>query len=136
MTEIQDSLFGEPEPPRALTVRQPWASLIIAGIKNVENRSKPTSYRGTLIIHAGLGVEAGPMAEHGHLVAAYPAGAIIGTVDLVGCVQGHKSPWAMDGHWHWILANPRACKPVAAAGALSLWKPQPGDWDQVRASLA
>jgi hypothetical protein len=39
---------------KTLTVRQPWASLIVTGAKDVENRSWPTSYRGTLLIHAGV----------------------------------------------------------------------------------
>ncbi len=135
-TSFQDLLLGEAPAPKALTIHQPFASLIVAGIKDVENRSKPTQYRGTLIIHAGLTAEAGPMAEHGHLVPAYPAGAIIGTVELVGCTWGYASPWTIEGQWQWILANPRACEPVPAKGALSLWKPQPGDWDRAQASLA
>src|SRR3954453_23306276 len=39
---------------RALTIRQPWAALIMAGSKDVENRVWPTSFRGRLAIHAGL----------------------------------------------------------------------------------
>lgn len=38
---------------RGLTIRQPWASLIAAGVKTVETRSWSTSYRGPLLIHAG-----------------------------------------------------------------------------------
>ena len=38
---------------RALTVRQPWASLIACGAKTIETRSWKTSYRGSLLIHAG-----------------------------------------------------------------------------------
>jgi hypothetical protein len=38
---------------RVLTVRQPYASLIIYGGKDVENRSQPTRFRGRLYIHAG-----------------------------------------------------------------------------------
>jgi ASCH domain len=37
---------------KALSVRQPWAWLIIAGHKDVENRSWTTTYRGPLLIHA------------------------------------------------------------------------------------
>jgi len=36
-----------------LSVRQPWAYLIIAGLKPIENRTWRTSYRGELYIHAG-----------------------------------------------------------------------------------
>jgi hypothetical protein len=39
--------------PVALSVRQPWAWAIVSGYKDVENRSWPTNYRGTLFIHAG-----------------------------------------------------------------------------------
>ena len=38
---------------KALTVKQPYASLICCGLKNVENRSWTTKYRGTILIHAG-----------------------------------------------------------------------------------
>jgi activating signal cointegrator 1 len=39
---------------RTLTVKQPWASLITAGVKTIETRSWSTKYRGPLAIHAGL----------------------------------------------------------------------------------
>ncbi|MCW5830673.1 MAG: ASCH domain-containing protein [Deltaproteobacteria bacterium] len=41
--------------PKALTIVQPWASLIADGFKSWEMRSWPTSYRGQLLIHAGRG---------------------------------------------------------------------------------
>ena len=44
---------------RALTVRQPWASLIAAGAKTIETRSWSTGYRGDLLIHAGKAWGAG-----------------------------------------------------------------------------
>lgn len=37
---------------KALTVKQPWAGLIIAGGKDIENRTWRTSYRGRVLIHA------------------------------------------------------------------------------------
>ena len=39
---------------KALTIRQPWASLIALGVKTIETRSWPTRYRGPIAIHAGL----------------------------------------------------------------------------------
>lgn len=39
---------------RALTIRQPWATLIARGEKTIETRSWRTSYRGEVAIHAGL----------------------------------------------------------------------------------
>ncbi|MBP7632493.1 MAG: ASCH domain-containing protein [Acidimicrobiales bacterium] len=38
---------------KALTIRQPWASLIAAGVKTIETRSWSTKYRGPIAIHAG-----------------------------------------------------------------------------------
>ncbi len=38
---------------KALTIRQPWASLIAHGVKTIETRSWKTSYRGPIAIHAG-----------------------------------------------------------------------------------
>lgn len=38
---------------RALTIRQPWASLVALGVKTIETRSWSTRYRGPLAIHAG-----------------------------------------------------------------------------------
>lgn len=54
---------------RVLTVRQPHAYLLIhgspnAGIKDVENRAKPTKYRGTLLIQASARVDQAAYAEY------------------------------------------------------------------------
>ena len=35
-----------------------------------------------------------------------PFGAIIGSVEIAGCVQNHPSIWAEKGAWNWVLANP------------------------------
>lgn len=37
---------------KCLTLHQPWASLVAAGVKRIETRSWSTSYRGPLAIHA------------------------------------------------------------------------------------
>jgi hypothetical protein len=44
---------------KAITIRQPWASLIALGQKHYETRSWKTNYRGQLAIHAGLTIEKG-----------------------------------------------------------------------------
>jgi hypothetical protein len=54
---------------RVLTVRQPPAHLLIhgspnAGLKDVENRSKPTKYRGTLMIQASAKVDQAAYANY------------------------------------------------------------------------
>jgi hypothetical protein len=37
---------------KIISIKQPWASLIVHGLKDVENRTWPTRYRGPLLIHA------------------------------------------------------------------------------------
>jgi hypothetical protein len=40
----------------ALSIRQPWASLILLAGKNIENRTWPTNTRGRILIHAAKGM--------------------------------------------------------------------------------
>ena len=42
---------------KVLTIKQPWASLIVDGYKKYEFRSWKTKYRGEILIHAGCGVD-------------------------------------------------------------------------------
>ena len=107
---------------QALTLRQPWACLVVAGIKDVENRTWRTNYRGRLVIHAGSGIDREGMNENGRLLADYPHGAILGTVKLVDIVRDSASPWEIAGNWHWLLTDPLPYDvPIPAKGKLGLW---------------
>ena len=88
---------------RALSIRQPWAELILRGEKTVEYRSKPTNIRGEVYIYASL---ASP--EPGQeLDETLPRGLVVGTVEIVGCSGS-------DGEYEWELENPkRLAEPVA-----------------------
>lgn len=96
---------------RALTIKQPWASLIAAGEKRVENRSWTTRYRGPVAIHAGKGIDRGAGAMVGTLMSinSHPdhdvqrvaamvaapsivAGEFVGVVDLVDVVAIEDLP--------------------------------------------
>ena len=73
---------------KALTIHQPWAHLIIHGIKRVENRAWQTNYRGPLLIHAGVSrVSLGDAGEHEPPEADLVFGALLGTVRLLDCVR-------------------------------------------------
>jgi hypothetical protein len=96
---------------KALTIRQPWASLIAAGVKSIETRSWRTHHRGPVAIHAGLhrpveGEDVGDWwwgwdVDHGVIVrqegswAEHPAplGAVVAVADLVECVP---TLWLID----------------------------------------
>ena len=120
---------------QCLTVQQPWASAIVAGAKRVENRSRPTQFRGRLFIHAGKKTDpagAGALAAAGvELTGDLPAGAIIGCVDVVDCRavgdrdlfdDGGNDPLAT-GPYCWILRNPiRFDVPIECNGQLGLWR--------------
>lgn len=64
---------------KALTVQQPYASLIASGEKWIENRSWHTNYRGPLAIHAAKSSK----YIKSKLLAIYPTGRIVAITNLV-----------------------------------------------------
>ena len=130
---------------KVLSVRQPWAWLICAGYKNIENRSWKTDYRGELFIHAGqsfdwegldwleqfweyhalvcrhFGIRA-----HGLACSGKEFGAIVGYADLTDCVRHANSIWADPGCWHWELHRPLELAPIPLKGRLGIFEiPEP-----------
>ena len=106
---------------RAITVRQSWASLIVQGVKRVENRSRSTSHRGLLAIHAGL------TDARGERDPQLVYGAVIGTVEVIDCVRIEDLPAELrdqyaTGPWCWVLADPHLIEPIPARGQISLWE--------------
>ena len=136
---------------RALTIRQPWASAIAVGAKRIETRSWQTSWRGTLLIHAGLNRSAirYPARHHDTWAALQgkldvddmPLGAIIAIAELADCVATYDMVgysgliknigWDelrlgdySDGRYGLVLSNVRALpEPVPCRGKQGLWKP-------------
>ncbi len=103
---------------KAISVRQPWAGLIVDGFKDVENRKRPSYFRGRICIQAGLKPWDGPEAR-GAPWTPHQAyfGCVVGTVAIVDCVQNSRSRSALPGWWHWVLADPRALRsPFEFAG--------------------
>ncbi|GGS98800.1 hypothetical protein GCM10010156_66150 [Planobispora rosea] len=128
---------------KALSVQQPWAHLITIGAKDIENRSRRTTYRGPIAIHASLRADrdARVPTEQGRAALRTAGdlafGAIIAVAQLTDSHQcpGKRtcSPWAVPGMWHWRLSEIRALpEPIACTGALGLWTIPPG----VQAALA
>jgi hypothetical protein len=78
---------------RILSIRQPWAHLITQGSKSIENRSRPTKYRGPVLIHASLKIDKEACANHHLDPASLETGGIVGIADIVDCVEKHRSRW-------------------------------------------
>lgn len=136
---------------KVLTVKQPWAFLLIAGLKDVENRNWPTNYRGELFIHASVEksfdwdaliwlMEQKRMGEFWTVIRHFGLilkgelekckitkhheefGAILGSVNLTGCISNSTSPWAMpDSKFHWLVSDAKPITPIPARGSLSIW---------------
>jgi activating signal cointegrator 1 len=100
---------------KAITLTQPWATLVAIGAKRIETRGWQTRYRGPLAIHAGKGL--GPVggkrgfAEvyssepfRSALLAAmpggirFPFGAIVATCELVECMEIDGAPTGFAVH--------------------------------------
>jgi hypothetical protein len=106
---------------RVLTIRQPWAHLIVHGTKNIENRDWKTSYRGPVLIHAGLAVEKDGCERYKVDPARLKTGGIIGIAEIVGCVDTHKSKW-FSGRFGFVLQRRKALPFVRWPGGLGLRK--------------
>ena len=75
---------------KVLTIKQPWASLIIEGYKEYEFRSWKTNYRGELLIHAGKSIDKEAYKRLGKYLINMPLGKIIGKVELLDCIKQQK----------------------------------------------
>jgi hypothetical protein len=112
---------------KAITIKQPWAWLIIHGSKDVENRNWPTSYVGKLFIHASRTFDQAGF-EHVqrsglwcfHNSETFLKGGIIGIVDIFGCTDCDDSEW-FEGPYGFLLANAKIVKFTPCRGQLGIW---------------
>lgn len=132
---------------KALSLWQPWATLIAVGHKKVETRSWPTRYRGPIAIHAAKRKLTDDEHELLHelayefninLPAQLQLGAIVAIASLWDCYQmsrhdceiqteleEHVGGWE-PGRYAWCLHNVTALRePIPARGAQGLWQWEP-----------
>lgn len=108
---------------KALSIRQPWAWLILNAGKDIENRDWRTGYRGRILIHAGRGMTRDEYLNGINTLAeaklARPSitvtmpnpedlqrGGIVGEVSIVNCVRASDSPWFF-GEFGLVLKDPQ-----------------------------
>lgn len=121
---------------KVITIKQPWASLIVHGIKDIENRTWKTNFRGRILVHAGVQRDnsaklmledeeyelLGGVTNYCDAMLGVKS-SIIGSVEIVDCVRNHRSEWAEKEAWNWVLANPILFEePITEVkGCLGLW---------------
>jgi hypothetical protein len=130
---------------KVLSLLQPWASLVIMGLKQIETRSWTTDYRGTLLIHASAGKAGKFIAENEAIkkhipdYKSLPFGYIIGQVQLTDIVRVSELnlvPEEIDrlsleekafgdngSRYAWLFSEAEAFEElIPATGRLGLWE--------------
>ena len=134
---------------KCISIKQPFANLICSGIKDIENRTWKTNFRGRVLVHASAKPIIFKSVKNIYTIAqlesmtieqrmlvisnSFQNSAIIGSVEIVDCVINHESIWAektdpfleSQGYirYNWVLANPVLfAKPIPAKGKLSFWE--------------
>lgn len=134
---------------KAVSIMQPWASLIAVGAKSIETRSWSTRYRGPIAIHSSKRIPPkvardmrsdpelqGILFRYGIELSALPLGCVVATANLINCRPTHLlldeistqeyllGDYAWD-RFGWVLEDVQPLvEPVPVRGNLGLW-----EWD-------
>jgi hypothetical protein len=118
----------------AISIRQPWAELILCEKKKIEVRSWDSTYRGQLYLHTGK-------VPDGYRILDYDMkdvfrGGYIGIIEIAAIVPFTEERWNQwkdqhlsegtfkSGLYAWIIRNPKRFKiPISAPGELGLYQP-------------
>ena len=127
---------------KALTLREPYATLIKNGIKTIETRSWKTNYRGKIYIHAGIAKLSREIKDNKKLMSLINLdeleyGRIICSCDLVDCIlmtdefieniklnkrDDYITGLYSKGRYAWILKNVKVLdESIPIKGKLGLW---------------
>ncbi len=116
---------------KALSLKQPYAELVISGKKSIELRNWNTKFRGKSLIHASKVPDSKAMKKFGF--NELPLGAIVGEAELIEVKkyetpEQHKkdkdkhladSTW---GKYGFVLTNVNRIEPIEAKGMLGFWE--------------
>lgn len=121
---------------KVLTIKEPWATLIIEGYKLYEFRTWKTNYRGKILIHAGLNSERDNVEKFKKYHLNLSKGEIIGEAELVDCILVDKefnqkllkmdsTVYGQSTHemkYAWKLENiKKYYRKISVKGKLGLW---------------
>lgn len=126
-------LFDDTKAIKAISLWQPWASLIAAGLKRHETRHWPTSYRGPIAIHAAKRLDVAGAPEE-LCIAVFgkswrdvlPLGAIVAVAQLTRCREARAVYCSLTeadraagnfaaGRWAWTLDHVQPLLPPQSA---------------------
>lgn len=117
---------------KALSLKQPWAELILLGRKTIETRKWKTDFRGEFYIHASKSCDREFMERFG--LENLATGALVGKAELVDIIEyKNEEEFLRDNDKHlagelkfrrygWVLRNVRRIEPVAYIGRLGLFE--------------
>lgn len=129
---------------KALSLAQPYASLVAAGLKTIETRGTRIHYRGDLVICSTRNFDAGAwsiirsdprendalgviMRAHGVAYgSSLPLGVTLALVGVVGCRELVPEDWPRSffyaaGRWAWLLENARPLEQRRVRGMNGQW---------------
>lgn len=113
---------------KALSIKQPWAWLIVRGYKDIENRTWYTPIREEIFIHASKTFDQEGYdfvkLEHPEIIMPRPwefaFGGIVGQARLVACVKESNSPWFF-GPYGFVLRNAKELPFIPYTGKLGFF---------------
>jgi len=124
---------------KCLSIRQPWADLILKGKKKVEIRTWNTKFRGYFLVHASKTIDKAALNTYAKIHSLNPSelnqGCIIGYAKLVDVVvYNNKDDFLHDNSRHlsinankdypvygFVLENVKKIKPIKYKGKLGFF---------------
>lgn len=113
---------------KTISIKQPFAWLLINGYKDLENRNWKTNFRDDILIHASKEVDT---SGYTFVKTNYPdiklpdidkfeRGGVVGKITITDVVEKSTSRWFF-GSYGFVMENPIKCKFHPCKGSLSLW---------------
>lgn len=119
----------------AISIRQPWAWLILHAGKDIENRIWPTTYRGRVLLHAAKGMTLSDYDDAAETLEIIrqdirlpmkhelERGGIVGEMEIIDCVTDSDSPWFF-GPYGFVLRNVKPMPFKSCRGMLGFFNPE------------
>lgn len=116
---------------RALSLKQPFAELVVSGKKTIELRKWNTNFRGKFLVHASKTPDKRYMEKFGF--TNLPMGCIVGKANLVNVKKyNSEEEFNLDknlhlatkewGRYGFVLGEVQKMNPIPAKGSLGFWE--------------